>query len=441
VSDGYSIAAGTVDITPDKPIPLAGYAAVRKKTFEHIADRLEANVALLRHGDVTIAFVALDLMYVGAYLRDAIVAALAGRIPAEAIFATACHTHSGPPTEDSLPILGAVSLEYRDLVAHRVGKLASRLFTGPFVPVTLEYLEGNAAHSVNRRKKVFGVSRRYPFIGSQVRLEPNIEGRRDESVRLLRMRDAAGKDQLICWCYACHPIGYPRLNDLSAEYPGAVRGLLRAQLGNIPVIFWQGFSGNIGPRQIVSSRDPAHTKYSLKAVSLGDWQEWTRSLGQAVAATAGTRSGHTIAGPIECTSRVLALQELGLESAKRLQLDQIRLGTDLVICGLNAEVAVEYVEVLRELHAPAHVFPVGCVGDVFGYLPVDAMVREGGYEASGFIERFGLRGSFVRNVEHLVTERLLRGGAAPAALAQNRMPRESGADGMERAPLPRSADV
>jgi hypothetical protein len=432
MSEGYSIAAGSVDITPDEPIALAGYATARKKTFERVADRLEANVALLRRADATVAFVALDLMYVGAYLQEAIVGALAGRIPPEAVFISACHTHSGPPTEDSLPVLGRVSAEYRKLVARRVSELVLRLCSGPFTPASLEYLEGKAEHSVNRRKKVFGVSRHYPFIGSQVRLAPNPEGPRDETIHLLRVLDAVGKEQLICWCYACHPVGYPGLNDLTAEYPGAVRRMLRARYGDIPVIFWQGFSGNIGPRQLLRPHDPANSKYSLKASSLENWQEWAQTLGQHVLATAGAAAGAPIAGEIACSSRALPLSELGLGSDKQLQMQEIRLAPNLVICGLNAEVAVEYVEVFRRLYSPSHVIPVGCVGDVYGYLPVGEMVREGGYEASGFIPRFGLRGRFVPNVEEVATERLFRNGAAAPSEAQSRSPEESGARVMER---------
>lgn len=445
MSDGYSIAAGSVDITPQTPISLAGYARLRKPTFERVADPLEANVAILRNGDQTIAFVALDLMYVGAYLRDAIVGALSGRIAREAIFASACHTHSAPPTEDSLPVLGTVSPEYRELVAQRVSELALRLYAGPFVPVSLEYLEGNAAHSVNRRKKVFGVSRHFPFIGSQVRLEPNLEGRRDETIRLLRVRDAAGKNLVICWCYACHPIGYPTLNDLTAEYPGVVRSLLRARYGEVPVVFWQGFSGNIGPRQVVLSRNAEHSTYSLKAVSLSDWQEWARTLGQHVSATADAKAAHAIGGPIQCSLRALPLPELGLISDKQVRFHEIRLGPQLIICGLNAEVAVEYAEILRRLHEPAHVIPVGCVGDVYGYLPVDAMVREGGYEARGFVPRFGLRGSFVPNVEEIVTERLFRAAVSAHSQAQGGAANQSGTSVVERGgdrPAPtRAVDV
>jgi hypothetical protein len=415
MSEGYSIAAGSVDITPPTPIPLAGYATLRKPTFERVADRLEANIILLRNGVDTIAFVAFDLMYVGAYLRDAIVNTLAGRIPCEAIFTSACHTHSGPPTEDSLPVLGAVTHEYRDLIAQRVSDLALRLLGGPFVPVSLEYLEGRAPYSVYRRKKVFGISRNFPFLGSYVSIKPNLAGPRDDVIRMIRIRDVNGTDVAACWSYACHPVGFPLLNDLSAEYPGVARSMIRASCGNIPVVFWQGFSGNIGPLQVLRTHGtpPSSTTYGLRARTLKDWRDWAGGLGQCVIDTAGGR-GIPIRGPMSYRVRSLPLRELGLSSVKQLCSHEFALGPDVVICGLNAEVAVEYVEIFRRLHAPVHVIPVGCVGDVYGYLPVDAMVREGGYEARGFLPRFGLRGNFVPNVEEVVAKHLF-GIEAPAA--------------------------
>src|SRR5580700_10692394 len=247
MSADYSIAVGSVDITPQTAIPLAGYTTLRKPVFERVADPIEANVAILRNGDQMVAFVALDVMYVGAFLRDAIVNALAGQIPREAIFTSACHTHSGPPTEDSLPVLGAVTPAYRDLVAERVSELAVKLLAGAFVPVSLEYLEGNAAHSINRRKRVFGIRRNFPFLGRYVSIRPNPSGPRDDTIHMIRIRDGGGKDVAVCWCYACHPVGYPLLNEVTAEYPGVVRSTMRSTLGNIPVIFWQGFSGNTAP--------------------------------------------------------------------------------------------------------------------------------------------------------------------------------------------------
>jgi hypothetical protein len=64
--------------------------------------------------------------------------------------------------------------------------------------------------------------------------------------------------------------------------------------------------------------------------------------------------------------------------------------------------------VLKRLRAPASVIPVGCVGDVFGYLPTSEMVPQGGYEAQGFLPRFGLGGSFTSDVGAIVERKLLQ---------------------------------
>jgi hypothetical protein len=112
----------------------------------------------------------------------------------------------------------------------------------------------------------------------------------------------------------------------------------------------------------------------------------------------------------------LGVQELGLSTVKRLVFQEIRLGSGMAICGLNAEVAVEYVEIMARLFAPALVIPVGCVGGVFGYLPASSMLPEGGYEVRGFVPRFGLRGKFAGDVSAIVENRLLRSPGRSAGL-------------------------
>ena len=145
--EGYTFAAGSADITPQEAIPLAGYATLRKPTFERVADRLEANVLVLRSAQGIAVFVAMDLMYVGAFLRDRIIDALSNRVPPENIFLASSHTHFGPPTEDSLPVLGAVTLEYREFVIQRVIDLAFRLLDETPIPASLDYREGEAAQT------------------------------------------------------------------------------------------------------------------------------------------------------------------------------------------------------------------------------------------------------------------------------------------------------
>lgn len=408
MTEGYAFAAGSADITPEKPIALAGYVTLRKATFERVADRLETNVIVLRTVDEVAVFISLDLMYVGAYLRDRIAQALSSRISPDRIFLASSHTHFAPPTEDSLPVLGTVTQQYRDFVALRVIELATHLLDERPGRATLDYREGNAAQTVNRRSASFGISRQFPFIGSHVRIKANPTGPRDDIIRLIRVRDSENRTAAICWSYACHPVGFPNLNDLSAEYPGYVRKLLRAAFGDIPVIFWQGFSGNVSPYRypIAEGEDQASPAQSFVASNLETWNKWADQLGTRAVELA-RETGSPIVGSIKSNARSVSVREIGLRSNKELRLQEIWLGTDLVISGLSAEVAVEYVDLLRKLRSPARVIPVGCVGDVYGYLPVDAMVPEGGYEVSGFVPRFGLHGRFVPNVTSVVEQRLL----------------------------------
>ncbi len=407
MDNNYSVASGFLDITPGRPLPLAAYRGLRKATYDSVCDPIEANVVILRNRDTFTAFISLDLLYVGAYLRDKIVKGLSGRIAASGIFLAASHTHFAPATEESLSILGPVIPEYLDFVAQRVIGLALRLIDEQGTEVSLTYYEGSAAHSINRRKRKFGIIRRFPFLGSRVRIVPNISGPRDDMIRLIRIRDRNGRDLAICWSYACHPVGFPNIDELSAEYPGVVRRMLRAAYGDIPIVFWQGFSGNISPYRLWRAGDAelSNPEFEFVSPSLKDWTEWAGSLGERVLATAGG-NGKPIGGSIAHRARSLALTELGLVSDKQLDFSEISLGPDLVICGLTAEVAVEYGQILREMRAPAQVILVGCVGDVFGYLPVDAMVPEGGYEVTGFVRRFGLKGAFLPNVSSIVKDRL-----------------------------------
>ena len=414
--EGYSMAAGAVDISPQRPIPLAGYSTLRKSVYERVADPLEANVVILRSGGVPAAFISVDLMYVGASLVDKVLQGIAGQIRSDRIFLTASHTHFGPPTETSLPVLGAVTPEYVEFVAQRIIALMLELLDKSFTDVALEYGEAAAQHSINRRSRAFGLRRTFPFVGSQMRIKPNTAGPRDDVIRLICVRGCDQSILAVCWSFACHPVGFPHLNDVSADFPGVVRNMLRSAFGNIPVVFWQGFSGNIRPLVPPGTYGDAGAlqgRASFAPLSQAQWTEWSRSLGERVLEAVRTR-GATIRGPISCTERSLSLNDLGLGSKKQVVLQEIGLGNNVAVCGINAEVAVEYVAVIQRLRAPVRVIPVGCVGDVFGYLPTSAMVPEGGYEVQGFLSRFGLNGRFARDVGAIVEGKLLRPIAGPA---------------------------
>lgn len=406
----FAVAAGSADITPTIKAPLASYRGMRKETFDTVADGLEANVLVLHAaGQLPVVFVSTDLLYVGADLCNRIFGALDGRVPRERILMAASHTHFAPATEASLPGLGRVAHEYLDFAATRIIDLVDRLLDVPPVPAAWRYHEGVARHSVNRRRSRFGISTRHPYIGFHTEIAPEADGPRDDVIRVLTLSEPGGGIRAICWSYACHPNAFPRIDTVSAEYPGRVRQFLRDQFGPIPILFWQGFSGNINPYQMARlTRRETEARPQFVQPTLPQWEAWAGSLAEAVRQAIST-AGRPVAGALACEMRSMGVGELGLRSPKRLTYRKISMGDGLVICGLSAEVAVEYVGRLQAILPSATVIPVSCVDEVFGYLPVDEMIGYGGYEVRGFLRRFGLQGRFRRDVCEIVERRLFEG--------------------------------
>jgi len=81
--------------------------------------------------------------------------------------------------------------------------------------------------------------------------------------------------------------------------------------------------------------------------------------------------------------------------------------------GLPAEPVAEYVPLITSLLQRRIVIPVGCADHVFGYLPAESMLSEGGYEVEGFVRYFGLSGKFTKGVENRVVRNIAEGQALP----------------------------
>src|SRR5712664_2968873 len=90
-SESSLAAVGSIDITPDDSfgaLPIAGHPG-RRKPAQGVADALEANALVLRSGERAALFVSLDLLYVGAEIKNALCAQIADIIQPEWIFTSA----------------------------------------------------------------------------------------------------------------------------------------------------------------------------------------------------------------------------------------------------------------------------------------------------------------------------------------------------------------
>jgi len=75
-----SITAGSIDITPREPVPLAGFTD-RTGPSRGVADPLELNALLLRTPHASFAILSADLLFVTEDLKRRVAAALRDHLP------------------------------------------------------------------------------------------------------------------------------------------------------------------------------------------------------------------------------------------------------------------------------------------------------------------------------------------------------------------------
>lgn len=391
-ASGLTCAGGHVDITPPVPLQLAGYGDCRR-VWDRIADPLEANVLLLKHPSGQALFLQLDVISAGDRLRRELLARFSGRLADEELVLVASHTHSAPCIDGKLlGLAGEINEDYMCSVIEKVGGLLDRVLAET-QPVYAAYGEANADHSINRRAWCLKPSG--PLIlpvRRTMALHPNPRGPKDETVRGLSFwRDAARTEPAgILWNYTCHPVGFPHLCRVSADYPGAVRRRLRTLFRpEMPVVFLPGFSGNVRPNRV--TRWPLSLYYGLHRIVNGPvfgkfsdrgWAKWTTTLGDVAAAA---MADHTRPAEISAIrSRRLAhpLQDLmdGTVDDREISYHRVSLEGVCLLVGISAEVVVEYAAELRRMCPGMPLLAMGYLDGVCGYLPVSSMLTEGGLE-------------------------------------------------------------
>jgi hypothetical protein len=380
---------------------LGGYAG-RTAPFKAIADPLEANVLQIEGDNGRVMVISTDLLYPGDTLRTSLLRNLGAR--EEELFISASHTHYAPMTAPRMPLLGTVDDEYLGRVVERISTLIRSLekrrqrCTGTFHPGVLN-------HSMNRRLAHLRLTS--SGFSRSVGMGPNMAGERDESARVVKFEDSSGRLVALIWNYACHACDFFDSLRVSAAFPGQVRRRLRSELGAIPILFLQGFSGDVRPPFTGLSLD---IKSLAKRVLRGpqfksvpsrqEWESWSGSLADSIAAIA--RSSPT---PLQIHEPVTNRIEVP-ESAYVLDGDGSKsLCWHLVDCGgfriagINAEPVVRYRRLLRDALGDAPLLTAGCLDQTHCYLPVDEMLGQRGYEVEGFRRIFGFPGRFRPHLE------------------------------------------
>jgi hypothetical protein len=409
MADQFPISSGSIDITPRRPVMLGGYHK-RTAPFTAIAARLEANVLLIKSASSSVTIVSTDLLYPGETLRAQLIENLGLTGMDEQLFLCASHTHFAPMTVPSMPRLGVADPEYVQFVATQITALVKSIENEGDRSVAT-YHEGIADHSMNRRLVRLRLTK--SGLAKSSGLGPNPCGERDESVRIIKFSKPNGAPAAIVWNYACHPTDFPEFLQVSAEYPGIVRARLRKEFGDIPILFLQGFSGDVRPpfsgrsvgiwglaRRVLVGPQFRHPMRP-------EWERWSNSLAESVASFA--RYAPRAIQINSLTSKRVEVPEEefanGGTGAKPLTWHLIDCGT-FRIAGINAEPVVKYRRLLEQSLSSTPLLTVGCLDQPVCYLPTDNMIKDRGYEVEGFRTLFDFPARFRDRLQEKVVQRL-----------------------------------
>jgi hypothetical protein len=387
-----------------------------------VAEKIEATVLGLWSvpNRIEALVVTLDVLFVGQDIRAAV--ELASALPPERVITAASHNHRAPQLDATKPRLGAVDPNYLATVRNRLSQTVQDVLASQPTPVRLFANQSVANHSINRRRfKPFVLQRSPKFCSLEA--APSRSGFRDETIITATLRASGNVPIAVLWNYACHPVGLERANAVSAHFPGRVRQAIRVAESSpdLPVLYFQGFSGNTRPSQTAR----LHSRQrKLRALVQGPLFEdmtpdgfasWAQSLTHEVASC---RKGEQLL-PADSISVVRVARSAAtfyVPGDGDVTWSRLDLGSDFSLVGMSCEVVAEYAPIVRNMMQRRFVCCVGCLDHSRGYIPTAAMLDEGGYEALGFCKNFGLesvhpqveistREGFATVARHMTTQR------------------------------------
>ena len=384
MSDNLRVGISQADITPAIGVSLGGYTGRGLSAGVH--DSLEVAVAVFDDGTSRAALAALDVIMIetrGQEIKE--VVSRAGGMPPDHILLNASHTH-GSPWIRSEPawfqdVLAAVGTATEEAVAD-------------LKPASIGYGEGTID---------FNVSRRFVQMSGEAVGFLNPHGKVDRRVKVLRIDqgDAVAPAGLLVHV-VCHPNVFRGENrHITADFFGVADTFIERNFdGATTGMLLQGATGDVraimppvdGAWRNGSEADMTWVGYTLggEAVKIATRlrvREFMRDRTSTFRITGGEEILYLDPDPAKVTDPT----KTGLVGRDSLRdgkivfpIRALAIG-DILFVALPGEPVVEYglgiEDDLSDLGM--HVIVLGYASGQNGYVPVEHMIDEGGYEAEG----------------------------------------------------------
>jgi hypothetical protein len=372
--------AGTakIDITPTKPVKMAGYAS-RTELSDGVHDPLSARVVAFENDDKRLVLVSTDL--IGFYggtaepLREAILNEF--QLEPSELFLSAIHTHSGPSLTINKEKGHANNLEYTANLKTRLVEVIRKALNN-LGPVRTGIGVGYCPVGANRRELKIDTSGE-----SSIILGRNPYGPTDKEVLVMKVARPDGTIIAAAFDYATHATCLGGKNyTISGDVLGLAEQFVEKILGEEVIVpAFAGASGNIDPWFRVLPAFNTEPGWIPEPVLLGT------ILGEEVVhvfrGIENLRSG----GEINSAFTVLELpgKPKGETAAKKdtpatpLAITAARIG-DIAFVGIGCEVLTEIGMAIKDASPYKHTFVITHCNGAAGYLAPQQLYIEQGYE-------------------------------------------------------------
>ncbi len=397
-SSGWKAGVAKVDTTPTEPVRMAGYAS-RTSPSQGVAHPLAAKALALADAEGhRSVIVTCDIIGLRRPLSERIARRVEAEhgLPRADLVLFASHTHAGPqlvepdePARVGFRANVAYTRALEDKLVRVVGAALARMG-----PADLSYGVGRAHFALNRREPT----------PKGIKLGKYPAGPTDESVPILRVRDADGKPLAVVFGYACHNTTLrPDMMRIDPDFAGYAQDRIELDNPGALAMFVTGCAGDADPHPfgtLVMARD--HGEELAGAVKFVlDHPNWLNPL------TGRLRSAYIettlhFAGPTDRASyeKLLGDPNQGRQRHARRMIEAIdqgqpirkdyphysvqalALGEQLTVVALSGEVVVDYaIRLQNELGGEGRTLWVAAyANDIVGYVPSMRVLKGGGYE-------------------------------------------------------------
>jgi len=392
-SPGLQAGTAKVDITPKKPVKMAGYSS-RTGLSTGVHDPLSARVVVFegtplrgnQNNGKRLVLVSTDLIgfYDGTaeYLRKVILDEF--QLESSELFLSAIHTHAGPSLTIEKEKGHPNNLEYTEHLKVKLIEVI-RKASSNIGPVNIGAGIGYSPVGMNRRELKFDSSG-----NSSIRLGRNPYGPTDKEVLVVKMTKlrrtpdgADGRPIAALFDYATHATCLGGKNYIiSGDVLGLAEQFVEKILGDdVVAAGFAGASGNIDPWFRVLPEFNTEPGWIPEPVLLGTM------LGEEVVHT--FRNIGKVSGGGEIATAFVTLELPGKPRNEAtikkgcpptpLNITAARVG-DIAFVGIGCEVLTEIGMAIKTASPYKHTFVITHCNGAAGYLPPKHLYIEGGYE-------------------------------------------------------------